>query len=239
MSRSDRLLEGVRLIVFDAVGTVITPHPSVKSIYTRIGRKYGSQLPEDEVDRRFRAVFRATERNGASDLPDLSDATAWQTSEAAEYGRWREIVATVLDDVRDLPACFDELFHHFARSDAWQVYPDVAPALTHLREQGFELALASNFDARLHTVCDALPDLAPISNRHISSLVGVRKPARAFFEAIVAAHGLNPADVLMIGDDAINDVEGARACGLRAIRINRKTPPLAGELSSLTELISC
>lgn len=238
MSRPDQLLEGIRLIVLDAVGTVITPHPSVKSIYTEIGRKYGSELPEDEVDRRFRAVFRATERNGARQLPDLGDADAWKTSEAAEYGRWREIVATVLDDVHDLAACFDDLFAHFARASAWRVYPDVGPALNSLQERGFELALASNFDARLNTVCDGIPDLAPVSRRHISSLVGVRKPARAFFEAIVSAHRLSPSEVLMIGDDPINDVEGARACGLRAIRINRKTPALPDEVSSLMELVS-
>ncbi len=224
--------------MLDAVGTVISPRPSVKAIYTAVGRKYGSRLVEDEVDRRFRAVFRATERNGAEHQPDRTDANAWRTSEAAERERWREIVATVLDDVGDQAACFDELFRHFASVSAWQVYADVGPALLELKARGLELALASNFDARLNAVCDALPELAPISRRFISSLVGVRKPARSFFEAVIAECAVDPSQLLMVGDDATNDVDGALACGCRAVRVNRKSVPAAGEIATLSELLS-
>lgn len=44
----------------------------------------------------------------------------------------------------------------------------------------------------------------------------VGKPAAGFFHAAVAALGLRPADVLMVGDDAIADVQGALDAGLQA-----------------------
>jgi putative hydrolase of the HAD superfamily len=231
------LLTGIRLVVFDAVGTVITPRPSVKAIYTAIGRKFGSQLDEATVDRRFREVFRSTERNGARELPDPLNAVAWRTSEVEELARWRGIVDHVLDDVADREACFDELFRHFADAAVWHVYPDVRPALDGLAELGIELALASNFDARLHPVCDGLPDLQRLTRRFISSQVGVRKPARQFFAHILEQTGRSASEVLMVGDDAVNDVAGARESGLRAVRVDRKGVPAEGEIARLTELL--
>lgn len=238
MSELNERLQGIRLVVLDAVGTVITPRPSVKTIYWSVGQKFGSRISEEEVDRRFRAVFRETERNGAIEAPNPADDTAWRTSESAEYDRWHQIVAKVLDDVEDLNGCFEELFKHFAQPTAWHVYPDVGPALRRLQARGLELALASNFDFRLHSVCDALPDLRLVTRRFISSQIGVRKPARAFFEAILAACRVSPSEVLMVGDDATNDVAGARACNLRAVRVNRKTPIGSDEIADLSALVS-
>ncbi len=45
------------------------------------------------------------------------------------------------------------------------------------------------------------------------------KPAAGFFHAAVADLGLSPAEVVMVGDDAHSDVEGALAAGLQAILV--------------------
>jgi HAD superfamily hydrolase (TIGR01458 family) len=45
------------------------------------------------------------------------------------------------------------------------------------------------------------------------------KPSRAFFEAALAELGLSAPRAVMVGDDVVNDVQGARAAGLRGILV--------------------
>src|SRR5262245_26831348 len=39
---ADRHLAGVRAVVFDAVGTLITPDPPAPAVYSAVGRRHGS-----------------------------------------------------------------------------------------------------------------------------------------------------------------------------------------------------
>ncbi|MGH7200676.1 MAG: HAD family hydrolase [Planctomycetaceae bacterium] len=219
----------IRCIAFDAVGTLIEPSPSVASVYHEAGRRYGSRLSPEEVAARFHEVFRrSAETAGDAELT---------TSEEQERRRWREIVAAVFDDVCDHEACFAELFAHFARPSAWRCYPDVPAALDALNAQERLLAVASNFDARLSGVCDALPELRPIRLRVISSLVGVRKPSIEFYRRLAMMAALPPHEIVMVGDDLENDILPARAAGLHAVRIVRHRPPIGhDEIGDLREL---
>src|SRR5262249_23631670 len=109
---------GVRAVFFDAVGTLLHPHPSPGSVYTALGRQFGSRLSEEEVETRFRAAFRAE---------DEADALAgWRTSEERELARWRSIVAAVLDDLEGSAGeeCFQALWEHFARPGSWRPDPE-------------------------------------------------------------------------------------------------------------------
>ncbi|XP_010007116.1 PREDICTED: phospholysine phosphohistidine inorganic pyrophosphate phosphatase [Chaetura pelagica] len=47
----------------------------------------------------------------------------------------------------------------------------------------------------------------------------VGKPAKTFFESALAELGLPPEQVIMIGDDIVNDVGGAQRCGMRALQV--------------------
>jgi putative hydrolase of the HAD superfamily len=80
--------------------------------------------------------------------------------------------------------------------------------------------MASNFDTRLRSVVAGLPELAAVGRLVISSEVGWKKPAPAFFQALTAAFELPAAEVLLVGDDLDNDFEGARAAGLPALLLD-------------------
>jgi putative hydrolase of the HAD superfamily len=220
-------------IAFDAVGKLIHPVPAAGEVYHQVAARFGSRLAADEVAVRFRRAFRESEQGDLS----LSDAARLATSEAREYERWQQIVTQVLDDVTDVAGCFAELFTHFANPASWRCFDEVPHVLADLQSRGYRIALASNFDRRLHPVCDGLPGLAEISVRIISSEVGCRKPGRGFFDALVTHTGCPADEVLMVGDDAANDIEGARQAGLDAVCINRRTPPGPGEIGNLRELI--
>src|SRR5262249_7238665 len=149
----------------------------------------------------------------------LDQSAGWRTSEERERRRWQAIVGEVLDDVCDADRCFQELFTHFGHPGAWHCDPEAAEVLTELDRRGYVLGLASNYDARLHPVVAGFPELRPLRPVVISSEAGWRKPSPQFFGALCALAGLPPAEILHVGDDRVNDYEGALAAGLRALLV--------------------
>lgn len=225
----------IRCIAFDAVGTLIHPSPPAAEAYHRFALKFGSRLPADEIARRFRAAFRATER-GDIDGHDSSPSPRLTTSEEIEFQRWKSIVTRVIDDIADCDGCFADLFRHFALPESWGCFSDVAETLERLRRGGIRIALASNFDGRLHAVSDGIPEIRDISCRVISSEVGYRKPSPEFFAALLARLDCRPEELLMVGDDRENDSDGAGISGIPAVLINRRSPPAADEIANLLDL---
>ncbi|XP_078079530.1 phospholysine phosphohistidine inorganic pyrophosphate phosphatase [Mustelus asterias] len=47
----------------------------------------------------------------------------------------------------------------------------------------------------------------------------VGKPAKMFFLSAVSDMGLEPDQVIMIGDDIVNDIGGAQQCGMKAVQV--------------------
>lgn len=232
----------IRWIAFDAVGTLLYPDPPVARVYGETARRYGSRLSDDEIRRRFRAAFEQVEEEDFGVSDDTISLASSQpdrltTNEHRERKRWERIVSIVLDNLAEPENCFAELFAWFGRPSAWRPYPDVEESLRACAAAGFELALASNFDARLHSVCNGRPELAPIKLRVISSEVGYRKPSVYFYGALVEAAGCSPDQILMIGDDEINDVQGAGCADLKALRLDRGAETGGvGVLTSLSDL---
>lgn len=205
------LLEGDACwVVFDAVGTLIYSDPPVHEVYHRIGRRHRSCLTLPEVRQRLADVFR-----------ERSQAQNHSTSETIEYEFWQMIVAEVLCDVTDRAACFEELYNWFAQPASWRCYDDVGPTVLALQRRGYRLAMASNFDDRLHAVCGGLEDLQSIDKRVISSEVGWRKPHFEFYRRLIDECGGDASRIVMIGDDPTNDVWGAQQAGLRAVLLDR------------------
>jgi putative hydrolase of the HAD superfamily len=200
----------VRVVVFDAVGTLIHPEPSAAAVYLEAGRRFGSRLDAATVAARFSTAFRRQEA--------VDHVAGLRTDEAREVARWQAIVGEVLDDVSDPQACFRLLYRHFARPSAWRVEPDAVATIAALKERCFRLGIASNFDHRLRAVTtgselDGLPLV-------VSAAVGWRKPATEFFAAVCREFAAAPHEVLYVGDDEANDYRGARAAGLEAVLLD-------------------
>ncbi|WP_435020990.1 HAD-IA family hydrolase [Tundrisphaera sp. TA3] len=220
-------------IIFDAVGTLIEPVPSVSQAYAAAALRQGVVVELDEVKRRFRLHFRNDEED--------EQIGPMATDERIERRRWRRIVANVLPDLPDLDRGFDELWEHFGDPKAWRCFPDVGPTLAALREAGFPTRIASNFDGRLRGVAAGKPDLAGfVETVVISSEVGVRKPHPGFYLAACEGMGLAPNRVLCVGDDLENDVRGAERAGLRGILVDRegRRPVGLDAVSDLREIVA-
>jgi putative hydrolase of the HAD superfamily len=221
-------LADVRAVVFDAVGTLIDPDPPAANVYCQIGRRFGSQLSESAIAERFRQAFQDEEQRDRQN--------DWQTSESREVERWKNIVGRVLEDVRDPEACFRLLFEHFARPESWRCQAEAGPVLEALAGPGLILGLASNYDSRLRSVVEDKPELRMIKHLIISSEVGWRKPAEKFFAAVSQIVG-QPADkILYVGDDQINDYQGATAAGLPTVLFDPREKQTASMMRRITRL---
>ncbi len=202
------------MVLFDAVGTLWRPNPPVAVAYRQIARQHGVVLPEETIRNRFRAAFA---RQEAVDREQWK----WRTSEQREEDRWREIVTEVFPEVHWPDHLFHDLWQHFAEPRHWDFFPEIPALIQALQQSGKRWGIASNFDRRLHELCrDSLPgiDAAWV---FISSELGVRKPSPRFFELVAERLDVAPRDLLMIGDDPVNDMWGARQAGWNAILLDR------------------
>jgi putative hydrolase of the HAD superfamily len=141
-----------------------------------------------------------------------------------ERGWWRALVRQTVGVAAAAPgldACFAELYAHYARPQAWRVFPEACAALAALRAAGFRLAVVSNFDGRLQGLVAGL-GLAPFLDLVVhSSAAGAAKPDPGIFHHALDGLGVARAAALHVGDSVRADVEGARAAGLRAVLLDR------------------
>jgi putative hydrolase of the HAD superfamily len=223
----------VRGIVFDAVGTTLRPAPPFPVIYQAAARRLGIELEQPAIFAKFVTSF------GASDNYDR-DVLKYTDSEQREHDRWHAIVSSVFAEYLSGPALetlFEELFAHYGKPESWQLFDDVAACWNNLRQRGYRVGIGSNYDSRLESVVAGQPPLNDNDGLFISSLVGYRKPACEFYDAIAAEWKLQPDELLMVGDDLLNDYQGARAAGWHAIFLDRDSKRLEERgLKSLNEL---
>ena len=115
----------------------------------------------------------------------------------------------------------DELTAALLDALAFSAYPDAAPALRALRAQGCALVVVSNWDCSLGERLEEA-GLAPLVDAAVASAeVGVAKPARAIFERGLELAGAGAERAWHAGDNLREDVEGARAAGIRPVLVAR------------------
>lgn len=144
-----------------------------------------------------------------------------------------------------------ELWRHLGieRPPAWDalvyslddLYPDALACLERTRAAGIVVGLAGNQNARLEAWARAAE--LPVDVVTGSASLGVRKPDRAFFRALVELAAVEPQEVAYVGDRADNDVTPALEAGLVAVHLRRgpwgrlqPTPSGAIVVESLDEL---
>ena len=99
------------------------------------------------------------------------------------------------------------------------LYPDVRPALTALREMGLWVGIAGNQTAKAGCILRQLG--LPADLIATSADWGVAKPDPAFFRRVIQAAPGGPAEIVYVGDHRDNDLAPAKEAGLRAAFIRR------------------
>jgi putative hydrolase of the HAD superfamily len=204
---------GVGVVVFDVVGTLVEPSPSVAVAYQQVALRHGLTVDAAVIQQRFKAAWRRQEAIDAAAVP------AFATSRGREAERWRMIVDEVFSGSAASAAIFADLWDHFGWVEAWQPLAHGRDLVRAALDAGATVALASNFDERLLAIAGQLEPLSWVPHVFPSSEIGWRKPAPEFFRWIERRLGCDPAEVLLVGDDPELDVAAARRAGWRAQNI--------------------
>jgi putative hydrolase of the HAD superfamily len=207
----------IRAVFFDAVATLILPHPSVGAVYARAAAAHGLRCPPRALETQFSPAYREL-------FPRrFSGPSRLRTSEARERGWWRLVVARTFERA-GFPgppaAVLDAAVEAFSRGAAWRLRAGALPTLTELRRRGVRVALVSNYDSRLRRVVRELGVARCFTALVISAEVGWAKPSPHIFAAALARTGVRPEEALMVGDRRLEDYEGGRAAGLHALRLD-------------------
>jgi putative hydrolase of the HAD superfamily len=120
-----------------------------------------------------------------------------------------------------------------------RLYDDVLPCLDTLREQGIPLGVISNWDRSLERVLNAAGIADRFETISASMVVGSEKPDTEIFELTLSRMGLKPSEVLHVGDNPLDDGEGARRAGIRSVIIDRSRSESEGSvIHHMSELMA-
>lgn len=222
MSEAQRL----EAVLFDVDFTIAKPGPLLgPEGYRAAGERFGLTL-----DPALYAQARAAAVADLEHHPELEhDEEIWilftediVRGMGGEGPQMRQVALAITDGWLD--------------SENFELYEDSLPVLATLREHGVKIGLVSNTSRDLdafirHFGLDVDAWLS-------SGVHGKVKPSPTIFRAVLELLGVEPEAAAMVGDSPLDDVEGARALGMRAFLVDRegRFPYEPGTLPSLLAL---
>ena len=224
-----------RVVIFDAVGTLIYPDPPATLVYAQFGDQFGSKYPPDSIGRRFRNAFNRQEQ-----ADKITGLQRHATNELRERQRWKNIVSEVFEDVSSADdVLFDALWEHFSRGEHWRMFEEVAEIWQVLERLNLVISIASNFDERLSAICTAHQPLNSCQRIYWSAEIGYPKPSPEFFAEIARRLNASPQEILFVGDSLVNDYQGAKAVGWNAKLLCRQQESVTGpdEILNLRQIL--
>lgn len=204
------MTDRLRAVVFDVDFTIGKPGPLLGAEgYRFAGRRHGLEL-----DAACYAAARAAAVDDLEHHPELlHDESVW-------IRFTEEVVRGMGGEGPGASALAIEIVHAWERSENFELYEDVPPVLRELRRHGLRIGLLSNTGhgrlERLVTAYSLDVDAVLTSGTH-----GKTKPSPSIFVALLDLLGVEASQAAMVGDTLVDDIEGARAVGMRAFLIDR------------------
>ena len=216
----------LRAVLFDVDFTIAKPGPDLgPEGYQRLGARFGLELdPSRYAEARAHAV-ETLERH-----PELDhDEQVWVVFT-------EQIIRGMGGNSDHAYECAVEMTRAWEHAHNFDIYDDVLPTLTALRDHGLRLGLVSNTGR----------DLAKFVEHHGlvvdaavgSGAYGKTKPHPTIFRYALEQLGAAAEEAVMVGDSLDDDIEGARAVGMRAFLIDRegRYPDVEEKLDDLRAL---
>jgi putative hydrolase of the HAD superfamily len=198
-----------RAVLFDVDFTLCRPGPELSAErYARIAGRHGITLNTGRYDEARETAALNLKRH-----PELlHDDTIWH--------RFTEEIFIGMGGPEEIASeCATEIEQGWEVSENFELFEDALPVLDELRAANLRVGLVSN----------GIRDLGEFVAHHrldVDAAVGSRahgrvKPHPTIFQAALELLGTTAQESVMVGDSLEEDVEGARALGMRAILIDR------------------
>ncbi len=199
----------VRAVLFDVDFTLSRPGPELgPDAYRRVGAEHGLDLDATRYDDARLAA-----------MEDLRSHPEHVHDEEVWIAFTEDIVRGMGGDAAGARECAADMVRRWEIHEYFHLYDDALPVMQSLREHRLAIGLISNGQRDLeefavHHRLDV--DCAVGSKSH-----GRAKPHASIFERALTILDVRAGEAVMVGDSYADDIEGARALGMRAILLDR------------------
>jgi putative hydrolase of the HAD superfamily len=199
----------LKAVLFDVDFTLFRPGPELgPEGYRRVGERHGLTLEPGLYDEARAAAIETLQRNHEL----VHDEEVW-------IAFTEQIVLGMGGDPGGARGCAVDMVREWERHENFSLYEDALPVLDELRRHEIRIGLVSNGQR----------DLEEFSEHHVldvDAVIGSKahgriKPHASIFVAALEALDVSPEETVMVGDSYEDDIEGARALGIRAILLDR------------------
>ena len=199
----------LKAVLFDVDFTLVRPGPELgPEGYVRAGERHGLALDASLYD---------VARNAA--LQELKRHPELEHDEAIWYAFTERVVIGMGGSPPGSYACAVEITRGWERHEYFELYEDTLPVLAELRDVGLRVGLVSNSARDVHAF--AHHHRLEIDAGITSFSHGKTKPHASIFRAVLDLLEVSPDAAAMVGDTVEDDIDGARALGMRAILLDR------------------
>jgi HAD superfamily hydrolase (TIGR01549 family) len=212
--------QSIRTVFLDVGFTLLAPHPSVVEIALAVCASLGYALDRERLKAALPEAEATLRAMAAADTALWSDERAirrlWTsyftvllgaTLRPEQEGQREKLVAAVV-----------EAFEH---ASSYRLYPDVAPALSQLREHGLQLGVISDWGIGLGLILRHHDLIDYFDFAVVSAAVRHSKPDPALFQMALTRANAIPDYAIHVGDAYLLDVLGARAAGITPVLLDR------------------
>ena len=199
----------LKAVIFDVDFTIAQPGPDLgPEGYRRLGERYGLTLDPARYDDARRDAFVTLKRH-----PELDhDEEIWVL--------FTQRIIEGMGGVGDTYGAAVEMEGAWSHAHHFELYDDVPATLDALRARGLKLGLLSNTARDLEAFVahhGLTVDAVLTSRAH-----GKTKPHETIFFRMLELLGVAADEAVMVGDAIEDDIEGARAVGMRALLVDRE-----------------
>ena len=227
----------VKAVFLDFYETLCFHRHSLEENLERIAKRYGVAVNWERCNTAMARLFPST---SAPDPPtDYSLLDLSMTVMMRECEFIREV--GIETHVEQIAWELLQSGHYLFAANSTMLYDDVIPTLRHFRDEGFKLAIVSNWDTPLDPLTERLGISHYFDAIVASHDVRVRseKPDSHIFNYALAAVGVSAEEAVHVGDTYNADIVGARGVGIRPILLDRddtQTGRWNETIQSLSEL---
>jgi len=192
-----------KAVTVDLFGTLLSEAIGEAKVYEMMMKRHGYPADAAAIDARYKVAYKRHKTN--DELRYVGDGKEF----------WRVVVMEAVD-CQD-PKVFEDIYNFYELPAAWKVSPGAFPAIRKLRRHGIKTAVLSDFDTRCRDLVNSFGFDRAFHEIICSAEVGAEKPDPRIFTAACEALGVEPHEVLHIGDSERRDVIGAKEFGFDAL----------------------
>ncbi len=198
-------------VIFDFYGTLAHWVDRHTSNYATVFAAHGYELSDNVLDAYF------TRYDG---VEHVVHSTSEKVYEAWVRGRLCDLTSACGVDAAHRESVIDAL--RASDQGTMMAYPEAASTLHRLRQEGMAIGVCSNWGWELDAFLRQVGLHELIDSSVTSARAGARKPHPLIYARSSESLGVDPREVVFVGDSWAPDVEGPRRAGMTAVHVWRQ-----------------